>query len=227
MSIGKFLKRGALFVKHRYAPRGTVQSFTSTGEDLIILSALQKFGVTRPTYIDIGAHHPIFSNNTYLLYRHGGNGVIFEPNKELCTLAARKRPHDICICAGAGPTDTESTFYNFPQSTRSTFSKEQAEEWQKNSGQKPSISNLPIFSLDTIVAKFLENKTPDVISIDAEGYDMEIMRGFSWNVRPRVFCIESATQDIRNRLQELFEKNKYAEYARTPANTIFIDTLIQ
>jgi len=211
-------------------------SFACSAEDIIMVRILEKIGIAHTTYIDIGGHHPVFSNNTYLFYRNGGSGIIVEPNKKLCNLYTKKRSRDECICAGAGKFDTEEKFYNFKQNTRSTFSQKQAEEWQNFSGQKPfSIDTIPILSLDTIIGRFYKNIAPDVISIDAEGYDTEILSGFSWSCRPKIFCIETLTSDTekifgRTKSKEIYRilgDKKYAVYAETPANTIFIDTLIQ
>jgi FkbM family methyltransferase len=226
------MKRLINFLKQRYTPRGARYSFTRGGEDLIISEALEHFGVKQPYYIDVGAHHPIYENNTYLFYKRGSNGIIVEPNTELCALARQKRPRDIILNAGAGRTDTSADFYSFPQSTRNTFSKEQAEEWQKKSGQKFTEISLPIYSLNTIILTHCQGKMPDLISIDAEGYDLEILNGFSWNVRLKVFCIESIMGKRgglcfkRNKeIYNLFEKHNYLAYAETSANTIFIDTI--
>ena len=228
MRTRNFTQRLIHFLLERYNPRGAHKSFATTGEDLIIQAALHAAGITQATYVDIGAHHPIFSNNTYFFYRQGGRGVIIEPNKKLIEIAQHKRPRDTIVRAGAGATNNESLFYAFSQSTRSTFSKEQAEEWEKSSGQQPITSPLPLFSLDTIIQKFCNN-TPDIVSIDAEGYDEEILRGFSWRVRPPVFCVESLEQSgQRNQaLYDIFTNHQYRVYAETPANTIFIDTLVQ
>ena len=232
MHIGKFIARGTRFLQNRIAPRGALLSFAYGGEDLIMAEALKKWNVSRATYIDIGAHHPIFSNNTYLFYKNKGHGVIVEPHQNLCDLAQRKRSRDTTLCAGAGRANGQADFFVFPQSTRSTFSKDQAEEWVKQSGQSFSVVSLPLLSLDTIIAKHCGGTAPDVISIDAEGYDIEILSGFSWNTRPKVFCVESLvpssspnTPTRRKDVYELFAAHQYFPYAETSANTIFVDTI--
>lgn len=220
------------FVKKRYAPRGAKQSFAQSGEDLLINQALAHLKIEKPTYIDIGGHHPVFGSNTYFFYASGGQGAIIEPNEKLCALTRKKRRRDTCICAGAGRIDGTALFYNFPQTTRSTFSEEQAREWEQASGQKAVTVSLPIFSLDTLIARYASAKIPDIVSIDAEGYDFEILSGFSFNARPKVFCIESIKNEIRhlapersNQLYDLFKQHDYFPYAETPANTIFIDII--
>lgn len=235
------MRRIYSFIKNRYAPRGAKISFAASGEDLIMADLLNRH-VDQPkkiSYVDIGAHDPIFGNNTYLFYKNGGQGVVIEPNEKLYRKNSAKRPGDICILAGAGPINSKAVFYLFPQSTRSTFSKEQSLKWQTQSGQKPKEIVIPTLSLDTIIEK-LNGQVPDIVSIDTEGYDLSIIRTFSWRLRPKIFCVETLlTEDFNNEktkttasnrnqeLYRLFSEHQYLPRAETSANTIFYDALIQ
>ncbi len=210
------------FLKARFAPRGARQIFSQYAEDIIMLDILKKQGITRPSYIDIGAHHPIFGNNTYLFYRAGGTGVLVEPNPEMCHIAEKKRPRDTIVNAGAGGRDGEADFYMFSQSTRSTFSKEQAREWEFTSGQKPTVTKRQILSLDSIFATYFKNEAPHIVSIDAEGLDAEIVSGLSWKVRPKIFCIESD-----GALDDIMKSHGYELKARIFQNSIFADSHTQ
>src|SRR3989344_1660792 len=150
-----FFVRLFRFLKARYAPRGAYPTFSGLGEDIVMDAILAKLGIKKASYIDIGAHNPIFGNNTYLFYRKGGRGVLVEPSPELCKEIKRKRPQDICLNAGAGKNDGEADFFAFPRrSTRSTFSKDQADTWERMSGQKPYVTKEHVFSLDTIITKY-------------------------------------------------------------------------
>lgn len=224
-----FIKKIVPFFISRYAPRGARYTFSTCAEDLIVSDILGEFGIKKPLYIDIGAHHPVFGNNTYLLYKKGGHGVLVEPNKDLCEKIKNKRPRDICLNGGAGRNDGEEIFYAFPRDTRSTFSKQQAEEWEKTSGQKPTIQKHLTFSLNTIVKKYFSNTDIDLVSIDAEGYDVEIISGFDFEKRPKVFCIESVfygkdNPDLRDKkILDLMNERGYLLELQTRNNSIFVD----
>jgi len=215
-----FIQRVIPFLRARFAPRGARVSFSQYGEDLIVKDILTKIGVKNASYIDIGAHNPIFGNNTYLLYKNGGSGVLVEPNSELCKLIKNKRPRDICLNAGAGKDDGEANFYAFPQSTRSTFSKEQADEHQKNTGQNPKVEKQKILSLDSIINNHFKNEAVSFVSIDAEGLDEEILSGFSFGKRPKVFCIEAPTDN--SRVDDLMKNHGYEKVAQIFQNAIFV-----
>ena len=217
-----FFKKIIPFLKKRYAPRGARISFSASGEDIILSDLLKKIGVKKPFYIDIGAHDPIFGNNTYLLYRNRGQGIVVEPNEKLLYIIKQKRPRDITLLAGAAGKDGEAEYYSFTRSTRNTFSKDQANSWEKESGDKAEVKNLPLVSLDSLIMMHAEGKVPDVVSIDAEGLDMEILKGFSWTVRPKIFCIENEGEVIR----PLMESKGYKLIAQVFQNSIFVDSNI-
>jgi FkbM family methyltransferase len=226
MKVKKLLN----FIWARYAPRGAKLSFSASGEDIVMSDILKNLGIENFFYIDIGAHDPIIGNNTYLFYRMGGRGILVEPNPELCKEIKKRRSRDVCINAGVGKSDSEADFYLFPQrTTRSTFSKGQAEEWEKNSGQKAHIQQRQIFSLDTVINKYCNGKVPSVVSIDAEGLDVEILEGFSFTKRPNIFCIESALYDkqglkkLDDILVPFMEKHGYTLSTKISHNAIFVD----
>ena len=77
-------------------PEGANPSFAQSGEDVIVRQLLEELGVKKPTYLDIGARYPVRMNNTFLLYRSGGRGVLVEPNVDLIRSLKRKRRGTRC-----------------------------------------------------------------------------------------------------------------------------------
>jgi FkbM family methyltransferase len=220
MNLIDIIKKSIDFIWRRYSPRGAYISFSPTGEDLLIKQATKKLGIETPSYIDIGCHHPIFGNTTYLLYRGGSSGIVVEPNDVICQKISEIRARDICVNAGISDHNGKETFYTFERGTRNTFSKSQAIEWKKQSGQEYQEKLIDVISLNTLIKKS-KNSCPDIISIDTEGYEEKILSGFDWKIRPKIFCIESAGR--KESLISLFSNKGYTVFADTPANTIFID----
>lgn len=216
-----FVRKTILFIRARFAPRGARISFSQYGEDLIIRDILKKLNVDDICYIDIGAHHPFFGNNTYLFYKSGGRGILVEPNAEICEVIKIKRPKDICINAGVGKEDGEADFYEFKQSTRNTFSKIDAEKQEKRTGDKAEIKTKKIISLNSIVNQYFKDKTVSLVSIDAEGLDFDILSRFDFSKRPKVFCIESNEED--EKVENLMKENNYKCVAKIFQNLIFVD----
>jgi hypothetical protein len=107
-------------------------SYAQQGEDIVLWQMLRgALGIERPTYMDIGAHHPVFSNNTFYFYERGARGVLVEPNPALHEVLAQIRPGDALVRAGIGVTaQTEADFYVIGGSEDgqlNTFSREQAD----------------------------------------------------------------------------------------------------
>lgn len=94
----KLLKR-ILFGKHSKI------SYSQSAEDIQIESIFGALGIQKPTYIDIGAHAPVYLSNTYLFYRKGSRGVCIEPNPHLYKNIQKNRKHDICLNMGVGIAD--------------------------------------------------------------------------------------------------------------------------
>ncbi|MHB0978204.1 MAG: FkbM family methyltransferase [Minisyncoccota bacterium] len=216
-----FIQRVWPFIKARFAPRGARISFSQYGEDLIIKDILKKEEVKEITYIDIGTHHPYFGNNTYLLYKSGGRGVLVEPNSSMCEVIKHKRPKDVCLNAGVGGRDGEADFYEFKQSTRNTFSKTDAETQERRVGEKAKTKKRKIISLNTVVDKYFEDKNISLVSIDAEGLDFDIISNFNFSKRPKVFCVESNNED--KRVENLMVEHGYTCVAKIFQNAIFVD----
>ena len=63
---------------------------------------IEVLGIKDPLYVDIGVCHPVVRNNTYLLYEKGyTNGILIEPNGNMCELAQIYRPKNKIVEAGA------------------------------------------------------------------------------------------------------------------------------
>jgi len=71
-------------------------SYSQCGEDRILRHIFSVFGIEKPTYLDIGAHHPVALSNTYLFYQKGATGVLVEPNPARYRELVRARPRDVC-----------------------------------------------------------------------------------------------------------------------------------
>lgn len=220
----KLLKR-IFFGKHSKI------SYSQCGEDLIVNSIFAALGIQRPSYIDIGAHDPIYLSNTYLLYLKGCQGVCLEPNPKLYKSFKRKRVRDSCLNMGVGITSTtEAPFYCMSSSTLSTFSREDAERMANYGNEKiEKVITIPLISFDEVVTKYLP-ACPNFISLDVEGLDLAILKSIDLvKYRPQVFCVETLTytedkteQKILTTIEFMLD-NGYFVYGDTFINTIFVD----
>src|SRR5271165_2679431 len=68
-------------------------SFSLNFED-VILHRLFPFNQTG-FYVDVGAGHPRFENDTFSLYQRGWHGINVEPNHNFHAALLEERPRDI------------------------------------------------------------------------------------------------------------------------------------
>lgn len=207
-------------------------SYSQCGEDLIVRFILNDLGKSAISYLDIGAHHPTYINNTALFYKTGSRGVSIEPDPFLFERIAAERPKDVNLNIGIGgqPITSEADFYILSEKTLNTFSKEEAERCVSYGNKKiEKVVRLPLVPINEIIQQHF-HPVPDFVSLDVEGYDIVILKSFDFEkYRPKVWCIETLTyteNKTERKIQETIDymiSKDYFVYADTYINTIFVD----
>ncbi|MCR4313207.1 MAG: FkbM family methyltransferase [Candidatus Roizmanbacteria bacterium] len=233
----KFIKKTLLFKIYKiifdynsvWRPK---VSYSQCGEDLIIEFLFNWLKIRKPVYLDIGANDPIKISNTYYFYKKGSRGVLIEPDPNLCIKLRAKRKKDVCLNIGIGPGNTETiaNFYVMSADTLSTFSQKEAEKYTEYGNKKiKEVKKIKLLPINSVIENNFK-RTPNLVSIDTEGKDLEILKSLDWGkYRPEVFCIETLTYTENNTESKIidvidFMKSKdYMIYADTYINTIFID----
>ena len=215
-----------------WKPKLYRESYSQSGEDLIVDFILEMIGAHKPTYLDIGAHDPTRYSNTYFLYKRGFRGVLVEPNPYKCNDLRNVRPNDVCIQAGVGKKNTQSmTLYVMSRDTLSTFDKKEALKMQ-DGGEAEIIKevHVPILTVNDIVKGYLSGEAPDFLSVDTEGFDVQVLSGIEFEkVRPKIICVETLSYSVsgkarkNKKVMQLLKKAGYIVYADTYINTIFVD----
>src|SRR6476620_2881599 len=73
------------------------RSYSQAGEDRILSYLFVTMGIKNPSYLDIGANHPVEGNNSYLFYEKGGTGVCVEADPSLFEDLSSVRKNDKCL----------------------------------------------------------------------------------------------------------------------------------
>ena len=206
------------------------KSWSQCGEDLILRYLFDLLRIARPSYIDIGAHHPRYYNNTYLFYRQGARGVNIEPDTSLYATLRRGRRHDINLNIGIGPHAAELDFFVMSQRALNTFSVSEARNCVARYGL--SIVEARRVKVQTF-AQAVDGhmgRTPDLVSLDVEGLDLDILRSIDFSRhRPHVFCVETISYAAGDgsgvkiaEIPALMQQNGYRLYADTYINSIYV-----
>ena len=206
-------------------------SFSEQGEDIVLYHALHDvLKIDRPTYMDVGAAHPVRSNNTYLLYGTGASGVLIEPNPLYVEMLRRRRRQDTVVAAGIGVTDeTAADYYEIKENPLlNTFSPEQVARLQQGKTESvvARVTKMPLININRAIADSL-GKAPDLLSTDIEGLDYAIIRTLDLTrFRPGVICCEGVSVDRSGNPSEIATYLAGQEYilrGGSMVNSIFVD----
>jgi FkbM family methyltransferase len=206
-------------------------SFSEQGEDIVLYHALHDLlRIERPTYMDVGAAHPVRSNNTYLLYCTGSKGLLVEPNPMYVELLRRERRQDTVLAAGIGVTDAVAAdYYEIKDNPQlNTFSAEQVAELQKGKTESvvARVSKMPLVNINRAIADHL-GEAPDLLSTDIEGLDLEIIRSLDLTrFRPGVICCEGASIFKRGNtsyIAQYLVRQGYVLRGGSMVNSVFVD----
>jgi FkbM family methyltransferase len=210
------------------------RSYAQQGEDLVVQSLLSSMGLTKPTYLDVGAFDPVVHSNTYLMYLAGGHGVLVEPNPAKIDRLRSVRPRDITLNVGVGLGAGSSTadYYVIggpSQGLFNTFSKDDAELVQRNTNGLHHIDQVMKLRLENINAIMQQHLglAPNFLSIDTEGLDLGILETMDFErYRPDVICVETLKlggDHVDLEILRFLESKRYSARGATFVNTIFID----
>ena len=205
-------------------------SFSQCGEDLIVSFIFKTLRINNPTYIDIGAHHPFKFNNTALFYEKGSRGINIEPNFLFFKQIKKNRKRDINLNIGIDSESGTRLYYHINHSTLNTFSSDVAHGYASEGNFKIEKSeSIQVKSLNQVLEKYFNNKCPDFMSIDVEGYELEVLKSLDFEKHyPKVICAETISFSTRGQgvknipLIDFIKSKGYSKYADTAINTIFV-----
>ena len=175
-----------IYLKNKYFIKR--KSYAMDGEDI----AINLFNKKREKgfYVDIGAHHPIQRNNTYLLFQKGWEGVNIDINEFSIDLFNFLRPKDLNLRLAISDKDGEvSFFFQKKFSQLNTTNKKIANENFHGNFLEEKIKCKTIQNiLDN--SKYKDKKI-DFLNIDVEGAEMKVLSKLKFHIYdPSLICIE-------------------------------------
>jgi len=207
--------------------------YSQFAEDLIVQSIFKNIiKIDKPTYIDIGSHHPEYINNTALLYKKGSRGINIEPDTTLISEFYKTRKADKNLNIAVSNLNGEATLFIMEQRTLNTLSEKEALRCENEEGIKIlERIIIPVLTFEAIIDKYNNGICPDFMSLDVEGFEMDILETINFEKNsPKVISIETISystngKSIKNNFLINYIKNKgYYVFADTMLNTIFVRT---
>jgi len=215
--------KSTLLAKCYYKP--FKNSFAQYGEDVVIDRLLdhKRLGF----YVDVGAFDPSQRSNTKRFYLKGWSGINIEPNPDKIAKFNSLRPRDINLSIGIADKEGMMAAYRFKDSTSYTLSKDfVAEKTRQGFGLEQEL-NVKVNTLEEVFDEHLGGRCIDFVSIDAEGYDLAVLRSNNWEkYRPRLVCIESFNIQDRGygKKQEAFLiKRGYRKVYDNGLNSFYVE----
>lgn len=206
-------------------PIGGRLSYAQEGEDLVLARILGT-NTSPGFFVDVGAHHPTRFSNTYYFYRRGWRGINVDALPGTASLFQRARPRDVTVECGVGAQAGVMTYFVFNEPALNTFSEQEAHKKDRHPYHIVNRLQIPVVTLTEILDKHLPvGVTIDFMTIDAEGFDHEIVCSNDWKrYRPRVVLVELLNTGIENLAShptaQLLHQQGYRSFAKT-LNTFF------
>jgi len=169
-------------------------------------------------FVEVGANDPFFLSQTWHLEEKGWKGVLVEPIPERAELLRKGRPNSQVFEVACGSPEQvgEAVFYI-------------GEADQLSSLQKyiddPNVNyikniKVKVMTLDSILEQIKPARV-DFVSIDTEGTEIEVLRGFSihkW--RPRLILIEDKVHSLNK--HHYLKSQNYKLVKRTSINNWYV-----
>jgi FkbM family methyltransferase len=162
-------------------------SYAQNFEDVMLHRALQD--VTRGFYIDVGAQDPIVDSVSMGFYEVGWRGVHVEPVAAYAEQLRAKRPDEIVVEAALAAQHGTLRFHEVTETGLSTADAAVAAR-HRESGQSVREIEVPCLTLGDVMAPYADT---DVhwLKIDVEGFEKEVLQGWTSDVRPWIVVVES------------------------------------
>lgn len=209
--LGRYKRFVVAWIDHI---KGEKESYSQFGEDQFIIGQIKELSSEHGIYIDIGANHPTRISNTYKLYRSGKRGITIEPNVELINLHKRFRSEDTHLAVGCGEEDMVKEFYYSKTPVLSSFVRNEV-------FNQSHAEYLPVYTLDTIMSN-VSSDSIDLISIDVEGWDLEVLKGsIKCLQRTSLVCVEANNKEYAEKIISFLSQYQFELIKIIECNYIF------
>ncbi len=147
-------------------------------------------------FVEVGANDPVQGSQTWRLEQAGWKGLLVEPLEEHAA-ALRKARGAIVAQAACGPPARDGQFAEFHVAGALGVSSTLAPEFINFRTTTREVRKVPVRTLDSLLEEHGLEQV-DFVSLDVEGYEIEVLQGFSLErYRPRLILIEDRVRDLR------------------------------
>src|ERR1035441_4842294 len=169
-------------------------------------------------FVEVGANDPVAGSQTWLLEQNGWRGVLVEPQASLCEKlrAARPRSRVFQVACSRPGSEGEADLILTEYDGNATLKPQRDSHGINYVGTE----RVRITTLDSVLHAAGVSHI-DFVSLDVEGHEIEVMRGFSFeNYRPSLILIEDGVRDLSK--HRFLKRRGYKLVKRTTLNNWYV-----
>lgn len=189
------------------------------GEDVVLASIFNK---RRGVCVEVGGFDGITGSNTYFFEKLGWDCLIVEPVPSFCDQIRQVRN---CKIVEAAASDGKGEIeFHIVEGAGTLSSSEITDAHLKRIHEEGGVLNrilVPRLPLTDILEAAAIGEI-DFISIDVEGHELSVLRGFDLDrFRPRILIVEDNWSEVDSSVRDYLAGHNYIRFKRTGCNDWF------
>ncbi len=175
------------------------------------------FGPRAGFFVEVGANEPQKESQSWHLERAGWTGVLIEPQPDLAEELKRQRTAKVYAVACSAPERAGGTMRLHVAGAFSSFDAALA----VTGVRAGHAIDVPVRTLDDVLADAQAPRPLDLLSVDVEGHEIEVLRGFDFaQWRPRLILLEDHVTDLAK--HSFMRRSGYRLIRRTGLNGWYV-----
>jgi FkbM family methyltransferase len=144
-------------------------------------------------FVEVGANDPHALSQTWHLETLGWTGVLIEPQPDMAAKLVSARAAAVFAAACTSPENAGRTMPLYVAGPLSSLSRDR----MAYGAQPELVIEVPTRTLDSILEEAGAPAPIDFLSVDVEGHELEVLRGFSFTRwRPRLIVVEDHVEGL-------------------------------
>jgi hypothetical protein len=181
-------RRYLLYIKHKtILPKKT---YSEWGEDIFISKYFKS--LKNGFYVDVGAYHPFFLNNTLLLFKKNWGGINIDINPASIEIFKDARPRDYNVNAAA--SNKNKKYINFYTKNMLNLLSTTVVDAAKSAFLNNNFNTYKTkcLKLNFIISKTkYKNRRIDFLNIDTEKSEVDVLKSLNFSkYKPKLICVE-------------------------------------
>lgn len=168
-------------------------------------------------FVEVGANDPQIESQSWHLERAGWSGILIEPQPDLAERLTRERTARVFPVACSSPDRAGTKMHLHVAGAFSSFTP----DLMVTGVQAERGIDVPVRTLDDILAEARAPQPIDLLSVDVEGHELDVLQGFDFSRwRPRLILLEDHVTSTAK--HHFLRGNGYALMRRTGLNGWYV-----